>query len=57
MKYDKEKVTKRLLSIREELILLDFVNKEMTKSVDNKLKEIGTPFFSDEFDRLTKRSR
>jgi len=57
MKYDKEKVTKRLLSIREELVLLDFVNKEMTKSVDNKLKEIDTPSLCSEFDRLTKRGR
>lgn len=57
MKYDKEKVTKRLLSIREELVLLDFVNKEMTKSVDNKLKEIDTPSLCSEFDRITKRGR
>lgn len=57
MKYDKEKVTKRLLSIREELVLLDFVNKEMTKSVDNKLKEIDTPSLCSEFDKLTKRGR
>lgn len=56
MPYNKQKVKKRLLSIREELVLLDFVNKEMSKSVDNKLREIDTPTF-DDFNRTTKPSR
>jgi len=57
MPYDKQKVRKRLLSIREELVLLDFVNKEMSKSVNNKLREVDTPPFKDDFGRTTKPSR
>ncbi len=57
MPYNKQKVRKRLLSIREELVLLDFVNKEMSKSVDNKLHNIDTPPFKDDFGRTTKPSR
>ena len=57
MPYDKQKVKKRLLSIREELVLLDFINKEMSKSVDNKLREVDTPTFKDDFGRTTRPSR
>ena len=57
MPYNKQKVRKRLLSIREELVLLDFVNKEMSKSVDTKLNNIDTPPFKDDFGRTTKPSR
>lgn len=57
MPYDKQKVRQRLLSIREELVLLDFINKEMTKSVDTKLHNIDTPPFKDDFGRTTKPSR
>lgn len=57
MPYDKQKVKKRLLSIREELVLLDFVNKEMSKSVDTKLHNIDTPPFKDDFGKTTRPSR
>ncbi len=57
MPYDTQKVRKRLLSIREELVLLDFINKEMTKSVDTKLHNIDTPPFKDDFGRTTRPSR
>lgn len=57
MPYDTQKVRKRLLSIREELVLLEFINKEMSKSVDNKLREIDTPPFKNDFGRTTKPSR
>lgn len=57
MPYDKQKVRQRLLSIREELVLLDFINKEMSKSVDTKLHNIDTPPFTDDFGRTAKPSR
>lgn len=57
MPYNKQKVRQRLLSIREELVLLDFINKEMSKSVDTKLHNIDTPPFKDDFGRTTKPSR
>ena len=46
-----------LNTIREELTLLDFVNKEMYKTVVNKINELDTPSFSNDFNRTTKRSR
>jgi hypothetical protein len=57
MELNTSKVRKRLQSIREELTLLDFVNKEMYKTVVNKINELDTPSFSNDFNRTTKRSR
>lgn len=57
MQFNKEKVKQRLLSIKEELVLLDFINKEMTKTVDTKLRNIDTPTFKNDFGRTTKPSR
>lgn len=51
------RIRKRLLAIREELVLLDFVNKEMTNQVNKQLNELDTQPFSDDFGRTTNQSR
>jgi hypothetical protein len=51
------KIRKRLLAIREELVLLDYVNKEMTNQVNKQLNELDTQPFSNDFGRTPNQSR